>query len=59
MTLHDHIAELRAELRGCILSRSERAQIEAELRAAVATLSETTKSMADEQASALEIALAA
>ena len=35
ITLHDHIEELRAELRGC-LSRRERAAIEAELVAAIA-----------------------
>jgi hypothetical protein len=34
ITLHDHIEELRAELRGC-LSRRERAAIEAELTAAI------------------------
>ena len=37
ITLHDHIEELRAELRGC-LSRRERAAIEAELTAAIAAL---------------------
>jgi hypothetical protein len=35
ITLHDHIEELRAELRGCLSSR-ERAAIEAELAAAIA-----------------------
>ena len=39
ITLHDHIEELRAELRGC-LSRRERAAIEAELKAAIAALKE-------------------
>jgi hypothetical protein len=37
ITLHEHIEELRAELRGC-LSRRERAAIEAELTAAIAAL---------------------
>jgi len=36
MTLDQHIAELRAELDGCILSRRERAQISTELEAALA-----------------------
>lgn len=36
MTHLDHIAELRAELAQCILTRDERAQIESELRAALA-----------------------
>ena len=34
ITLHDHIEELRAELRGC-LTRRERAAVEAELAAAI------------------------
>ena len=36
MTLDQHIAELHAELRGCLLSKSERSRIAAELRAALA-----------------------
>lgn len=32
----DHIAELRAELAHCLLTRRERAQLEAELRRALA-----------------------
>ena len=36
MTIHDHIAELRAELAGCILTRAERRAIETELAAALA-----------------------
>jgi hypothetical protein len=39
ITLHDHIEELRAELRG-YLSRRERAAVEAELTAAIAALEE-------------------
>ncbi len=39
ITLHEHIEELRAELRGC-LSRRERAAVEAELTAAIAALKE-------------------
>jgi hypothetical protein len=35
ITLHEHIEELRAELRGCI-TRRERAAVEAELTAAIA-----------------------
>jgi hypothetical protein len=36
IALYDHIHELRAELRGCIMTRRERAIIEAQLAAAVA-----------------------
>ena len=39
ITLHDHIEELRAELRGC-LSRRERAVVKNELEAAIAALKE-------------------
>ncbi len=35
MTLDQHIAELRAELDHCLLTKSERAQIRAELEAAL------------------------
>ena len=34
-TLDQHIEELRAELRGCILTKKERMQIEAELAEAL------------------------
>jgi hypothetical protein len=37
ITLQDHIDELRAELRGCLVRR-ERAKIAAELEAAIAAL---------------------
>jgi hypothetical protein len=40
MALYDHIQELRAELRGCIMTRRERAAIKAELAAAIAALKE-------------------
>ena len=39
ITLHKHIEELRAELRGCI-TRRERAAIKAELAAAIAAQKE-------------------
>ncbi len=37
ITLHEHIEELRVELRGC-LTRCERAKVAAELNAAIAAL---------------------
>jgi len=36
ITLYDHIQELRAELRGCHFTKSERAAVEAELAKALA-----------------------
>jgi hypothetical protein len=36
IALYDHIQELRAELRGCVMTRRERAIIEAELARAIA-----------------------
>jgi hypothetical protein len=36
LTLHDHIQELRAELHGCIMTRSERIRIKQELADALA-----------------------
>jgi hypothetical protein len=36
IALYDHIQELRAELRGCVMSHHERAIIEAELARAIA-----------------------
>ena len=39
IALHDHIQELRAELRGC-LTRRERATVQAELAAAIAAQAE-------------------
>jgi hypothetical protein len=39
ITLHDHIEELRAELRGC-LTRRERKAVEAELTATIAAQKE-------------------
>jgi hypothetical protein len=35
ITLYDHIQELRAELRGCYFTRSERAAVQAELAEAL------------------------
>lgn len=40
ITLYDHIQELRAELRGCYFSKSERAAVEAELAKALAEQAE-------------------
>jgi hypothetical protein len=40
IALYDHIQELRAELRGCIMTRRERAAVEAELIAAIAAQNE-------------------
>jgi hypothetical protein len=40
ITLYDHIQELRAELRGCHFSKSERAAVEAELAKALAEQAE-------------------
>ena len=36
IALYDHIQELRVELRGCVMTRRERAVIEAELARAIA-----------------------
>ena len=41
MTIHDHIAELRAELAGCVLTRAERKEIEAEIARALAQAAST------------------
>jgi hypothetical protein len=40
ITLYDHIQELRAELRGCHFSKSERLAVEAELAKALAEQAE-------------------
>jgi hypothetical protein len=40
ITLYDHIQELRAELRGCYFTRSERAAVQTELAQAVAQQAE-------------------
>lgn len=40
IALYDHIRELRAELRGCIMTRRERAQVQAELAKAIAEQAE-------------------
>jgi len=40
IALYDHIHELRAELRGCALTRRERAQAQEELAKAIAEQAE-------------------
>ena len=40
ITLYDHIQELRAELRGCAMTRRERANLQAELMRAMAEQAE-------------------
>jgi hypothetical protein len=40
IALYDHLQELRAELRGCVMTRRERTIMEAELARAVAELAE-------------------
>jgi hypothetical protein len=40
IALYDHIQELRAELRGCGMTRHERAAVQAELAKAVAEQAE-------------------
>lgn len=40
IALYDHIQELRAELRGCVMTRRERAQVQAELAKAIAEQAE-------------------
>jgi hypothetical protein len=40
IALYDHIQELRAELRGCYFTRSERAAVQAELAQALADQAE-------------------
>ena len=40
IALYDHIQELRAELRGCTMTRRERANVQAELAKALAEQAE-------------------
>ena len=40
IALYDHIQELRAELRGCTMTRRERAQVQAELANAITAQAE-------------------
>jgi hypothetical protein len=40
IALYDHIQELRAELRGCTMTRHEHAQLQAELAKAIAEQAE-------------------
>jgi hypothetical protein len=53
MTLYDHIQELRAELRGCYLTRRERVVVEAELAEAVADQAEVERAF-DQALAALD-----
>ena len=43
IALYDHIQELRAELRGCCMTRRERAAMQAELAAAIAAEAEINR----------------
>ena len=45
MSIIDHVAELRAELSGSMLTKRERADPEAELRAALAALVRATNTV--------------
>jgi len=45
IALYDHIQELRAELRGCIMTRRERAAVEVELAAAIAAQKERDRAI--------------
>jgi hypothetical protein len=46
IALYDYILELRAELRGCVMTRRERAIIEAELARAIAEHTELDRAAA-------------
>lgn len=52
MTIHDHIAELRAELDGGILTRADRRAIEAELVQALACAAEMRSASSIKEAAA-------
>jgi hypothetical protein len=45
IALHDHIQELRAELRGCVMTRRERAQVKTELAKAIAEQAELDRAL--------------
>ena len=45
IALYDHIQELRAELRGCVMTRRERAQVQAELVKAIAEQAEIERAL--------------
>ena len=45
ITLYDHIQELRAELRGCCMTRRERAAVQAELARAIAAQAELDRAV--------------
>jgi hypothetical protein len=53
IALYDHIQELRAELRGCYLTRRERVAVEAELAEAVADQAEVERAF-DQALAALD-----
>jgi hypothetical protein len=46
IALYDHIQELRAELRGCCMTRRERAATQAELARAIAAQAELARAIA-------------
>ena len=52
ITLYDHIQELRAELRGCYMTRRERAAVQAELTRALVAQAELDRAF-DAQLAAL------
>lgn len=52
MSLYDHIQELRAELRGCLMTPRERADVEAELARATAAHDEIERALERALASA-------
>jgi hypothetical protein len=45
IALYDHIQELRAELRGCVMTRRQRAIMEAELARAIAEHAEFNRAV--------------
>jgi hypothetical protein len=45
ITLYDHIQELRAELRGCYMTRHERTSVKAELIEALAQQAELDRAL--------------
>ena len=45
IALYDHIQELRAELRGCCMTRRERAAVQAELARAIAAQAELDRAV--------------
>jgi hypothetical protein len=45
IALYDHIQELRAELRGCAMTRRQRARLQAELARAIAEQAELDRAV--------------